>query len=241
MRIPRLFSDQEFALNTDIALAEGPSHHALKVLRMSVGRALIVFNGHGGEYHGEIIDSSRRQAIVRLHQFFSEDCESPLQTELAIGISRGDRFDFVLQKATELGVSTIVPLFTERTEVKLNAERLDKKIQSWQAIIQSACEQSGRNRVPLLQAPVNLSDYVHRAIAPLRLVLHHRNPTQLASLPDTQSLALLVGPEGGLSDGEINDAENAGFQSLRLGPRVLRTETAPICALSLCQHRWGDI
>ena len=149
--------------------------------------------------------------------------------------------DFVLQKSTELGVRTITPLFCERTEIKLSAERLQKKLEQWQKIIVGACEQSGRARLPLLHAPATLAACLASDVSERRFVLHHRSDSTLAQCEEKpRSVLLLIGPEGGLSDNEIQQAQQAGCAALTLGPRVLRTETAPLAAISVLQYRWGD-
>lgn len=240
MRIPRIYTSQILASDSDIELEAGPSHHLLKVLRMSVGRELILFNGNGGEYPSEIVQSTKKTATIRVKSERQRPNSSPLQSELGIGISKGDRFDWVVQKATELGVSDIHPLITERSEIKLSQERALKKMASWQQIIISACEQCQRNTLPNLHAPVNLQEFTANSEAEQKFVLHHRTDRSLASIAPPSSVSLLIGPEGGLSDSEIAEAEKNQFSSLRVGPRVLRTETAPLAALSIIQHLWGD-
>src|SRR5690606_3425388 len=171
----------------------------------------------------------------------AENRESPLQLELAIGISRGERFEWVLQKATELGVTKITPLITERTEVKTSGDRQEKMLDRWQHIIISACEQCQRNLLPELAAPVQLNDYLPQVNSDLRFVLHHRDSKTLPTEQKPQSITLLIGPEGGLSESEIALAQQHNFNALTLGPRVLRTETAPVAAISLVQYLWGDL
>ena len=241
MRIPRIYTEQTLSAGSEVELEESSSHHLLKVLRMSEGRELILFNGSGGEYAATISMAGKKVARVRLGDFSQDDRESPLITELAIGISKGDRFDWVLQKATELGVTKITPLFSERTEVKLQGERLQKRIGQWQKIIVGACEQCQRNRLPVLETPQALEAFLVNCTSEQKFVLHHRADAQLRDISKPSSVALMIGPEGGLSDAEISAAENSGFISLTLGPRVLRTETAPITALTLVQSLWGDL
>lgn len=243
MRIPRIFSPKPLADHDEIELSEPASRHLLKVLRMETGRELVLFDGSGGEYSAELIGAGK-PARVRLGRFLPENRQSPLALTLAIGISRGDRFDWVVQKATELGATTIQPLFTQRCEVKLSGGRLQKKLAHWRQIAASACEQCQRNLLPALAEPLKLAQYLERARADLKLVLHHRAELGLRQLEqecDTPGSALLlVGPEGGLSQAEIEAALAKGFVPLRLGPRVLRTETAPVAALSVLQFHWGD-
>ncbi|MCK7596569.1 16S rRNA (uracil(1498)-N(3))-methyltransferase [Microbulbifer sp. CAU 1566] len=245
MRIPRIFSAEPLAGKTEVQLDEAASRHLVKVLRLGPGRPLILFDGEGGEYAAELLESGKK-ARVSIGAFAEGDRQSPLAITLAIGISRGDRFDWVIQKATELGVSAIQPLFTERCEVKLSGDRLQKKLGQWQQIAISACEQSARNRVPEILEPVKLTQYLALAkdASALKLVLHHRTDASLAQLEQQlgrpNAALLLVGPEGGLSAEEIELAMQQGFHPLRLGPRVLRTETAPVAALSVLQFQWGD-
>jgi 16S rRNA (uracil1498-N3)-methyltransferase len=207
---------------------------------MQAGRELVLFNGEGGEYAAEILAVNKKYVEVAVGSFLVENRESPLRLELAIGVSRGDRMDWVLQKATELGVTKITPLITERTEVKLNAERTDKKLEHWRHIIISACEQSQRNLLPSLVQPMHFSEWVGGCDAALKFVLHHRDSQGFPQAETPQSVALLIGPEGGLDDCEIEQALAQKFLPLTLGPRVLRTETAPVAAISLVQYLWGD-
>ena len=199
-----------------------------------------MFDGQGNEC-AATLEGGKKKAQVRLDAVIQVSRESPLTTELAIGLSKGDRFEWVLQKATELGVSKIVPLLTERSEVKLSGPRLEKKLQQWQQIIISACEQCQRNYLPALIAPMALDQWLQqRDQKALALVLHHRSDKQLSDYSQpSQGASLLIGPEGGLSDNEITLALSQGCHALTMGPRVLRTETAPIAALSLLQHLWG--
>jgi 16S rRNA (uracil1498-N3)-methyltransferase len=179
---------------------------------------------------------------VRITEFDKADRESNLSIHLAIGISRGERMDLIVQKATELGVSEITPLFTERCEVKLSGERLDKKVNHWQQVAISACEQCQRNSLPSINAPVKIEQWQVNCDASLKLVLHHRTDQSLSDMPPPSGqVALLIGPEGGLSEREIEQAISLGFSPLALGPRVLRTETAPLAAISILQSLWGDM
>jgi 16S rRNA (uracil1498-N3)-methyltransferase len=240
MRIPRIFTRQTLVSNSTLILAEPQSHYLSKVLRMQAGRELILFNGEGGEYNAEISSVHKKHIDVYIKDFNPENRQSHLQLELAIGVSRGERMDWVLQKATELGVTRIIPLMTERTEVKIGGERADKKMEHWQKIIISACEQCQRNLLPELAAPQNYSEWVAHCSAELKFVLHHRDSKGLPQDKNATSVALLIGPEGGLDEDEIAQAIARGFSPLTLGPRVLRTETAPVAAISLVQYLWGD-
>lgn len=240
MRIPRIYTPQSLQSSCNIELEEQTAHYLSKVLRMEVGRDLILFNGQGGQYQAKITEAHKKKVQVEILQHLIDNRESPLNSELAIGISRGERMDLVIQKATELGVSTITPLFTERTEVKLSGSRLDKKLQHWQQIAVSACEQSQRNLIPEVTEPQAFSDFIGSNNKELKFVLHHRSSKQLSAYNKPVSCCFLIGPEGGLSEAEIEQAEGKEFEPLSLGPRVLRTETAPLAALTLAQYLWGD-
>jgi 16S rRNA (uracil1498-N3)-methyltransferase len=241
MRIPRIHTGQALQDNTNLQLEHGPSQHIARALRMRAGDVVTLFNGEGGEYSAEILEVDKKKVLVRTGARQQRDLESTLQIHLGIAVSRGDRMDWVIQKATELGVCELTPLFTERTEVKLAGDRADKKIQHWQQIAISACEQCGRNYLPTVNPLQTLGKWLCTTEAERKFVLHHR-ADPIGNAGDTPgSLALLVGPEGGLDGAEIEAAEQAGFSSLRLGPRVLRTETAPLAAIAILQAHWGDM
>ena len=216
------------------------AHYIGRVLRLGPGAQVQIFNGSGEEWPGEVVEVSKRQVRILLGQPIAGLPESPLQIHLGQAMSRGERMDWAIQKAVELGVSQITPLTTEHCEVRLQGERADKRQQHWQQIAVSACEQCGRSYVPQVHAPMALADWLSSLEADLKLVLHHRTDQDLRSLPTPASLGLLIGPEGGLSSNEIGQAEAAGFHAARFGPRVLRTETAPVVALSIAQQLWGD-
>jgi 16S rRNA (uracil1498-N3)-methyltransferase len=245
MRTIRLYLPTPLAINTTVELGADAAHHAQNVLRMKTGDVLVVFNGEGGEYDATIASSSKKSTVVQINQFHVADRESPLHTHLAIGISKGERFEHVLQKATELGVSEITPLFSERTEVRLNAERQEKIRQRWQKIMINACEQCYRNRLPKLNLPVEFRSLIADETSTQKFILHpqddHAEHVMLSQLPQPASACLLVGPEGGFSDNEVMLAMQCHFAPLALGSRILRTETAPLAALSVLQFMWGDL
>ena len=242
MRIPRVYSPQTMAIGDCIELEAGAARHLNSALRMNSGQLITLFNSQGGEYVAELVEAKKGKATVRITGFDQTDRESSLSIHLAIGISRGERMDWIMQKATELGVSEITPLFTERCEVKLSGDRLDKKVGHWQQVAISACEQSQRNRVPQINKPLKLDQWQTHCDSSLKLVLHHRTESRLADMPQPSGqIALLVGPEGGLSEREIEQVITQDFQALALGPRVLRTETAPLAAISILQSLWGDM
>lgn len=240
MRITRIYSDIELKTGSKAQLDEKASHHLAKVLRQRVGAELILFNGSGVEYQATILSIDKKQVTVEVGEATSPATESPLNVHLGISISKGDRFDWVLQKSTELGVNIITPLISERSEFKLQGERLDKKLSHWRQILISACEQCGRNIIPVLNEPCGVESWTSSVEADMKYVLHHRTSQSLNAREKPDSIALLVGPEGGLSATEIQLAEQRGFDALALGPRVLRTETAPIAALAVLQSTWGD-
>ena len=205
-----------------------------------VGTRLALFNGEGGVWEAELVEAGKKTAVVRLLAQSSADRQSPLATHLGQVMSKGDRMDYAIQKATELGVTAITPLTSERCELRLRGEeRADKKLEHWRRVAIAACEQCGRNRLPVIHEPMTLADWSAQVAADLKLVLA---PAVAGELPGEHvaSVALLVGPEGGLSDAEIAAVQAQGFRPWQLGPRVLRTETAPVAALALLQARFGD-
>ena len=238
---PRFYTQQVLSAGGEVTLEEAPSRHIAGALRLKPGASLRLFNGEGGEFLARLLSVGKRQVTVSVESHYPQDRESALAVTLGLAVSRGERMDYAVQKSTELGVARIAPLITERTEVRLKGERLEKKQRHWEQVAISACEQCGRNRPPLIDPMQAFDSWVAGEHAGLRLVLHRRAGTSLGELPTPNAVTLLIGPEGGLSDAEINAAEGAGFQSLALGPRVLRTETAPVAALSILQFHWGDM
>ena len=236
MRIPRIYCSQALQNQTSVQLDRATTHYVTKVLRLEKGRALTLFDGSNHVFQASITGVTKSTCSVDIQSSEHRSLESPLHTHLAIGVSRGERMDWVLQKATELGISEITPLFTERTEVKLKGERLEKKMQHWQQVMISACEQCGRNRLPKLN-PANALETWQTPTSALNLVLHHRSTQSLTNHPKPAATTLIIGPEGGLSEEEIRTLlEEKTCHALTLGPRILRTETAPIVALSTVQH-----
>ena len=241
MRIPRIYTAQPLGAGRDIVLEPEPSQHLGRALRMQIGDAVHLFDGGGAEYSATIASIEKKCVSLATGSAIAHDTESPLAIHLGISLSRGDRMDLVVQKATELGVTEITPLFTERTEVKLSAERALKKCRHWQQIIISACEQCGRNRLPELHSPKSLGQWLPHTQGDRKFVLHHRNSSNIEGATALARIDLLIGPEGGLSQAEIDFASESGFEALSLGPRILRTETAPLAALAILQARWGDM
>jgi 16S rRNA (uracil1498-N3)-methyltransferase len=244
MRIPRICVFATLACGDEVLLPPQSGEHLARVLRLERGHPLLLFNGNGRDYRAEISQLGKRAVSARvLDDGVIVDRESPLRLTLAQGIARGEKMDLIMQKATELGVSRIVPLITERTEVKLDAERSARRLAHWQAVIAGACEQSGRSILPRLEAPVRLSNWAATLAdgAGLRLSLDPQAQTATRDLPEFSEATLVVGPEGGLSDQDLNLLDQAGFQGLKLGPRVLRTETAGLAAITALQAIHGDL
>jgi 16S rRNA (uracil1498-N3)-methyltransferase len=240
MRITRIYTTQKLRSNELVELEPEPSHHLARVLRLGVGDALTLFDGNGGEYPGEITAVDKKHIRVLTGAHLQKECESPLEIHLGIAISRGERMDWIVQKSTELGVTSLSPLSSEHSGVKLAGDRADKKILHWQQIAFSACEQCGRNRPPIIHPLQAINLWLASTVAERKFVLHHRAES-IGTGRAPASLALLVGPEGGLSENEITAAAQAGYTALSLGPRVLRTETAPLAAIALLQGWWGDM
>ncbi|QDF68233.1 16S rRNA (uracil(1498)-N(3))-methyltransferase [Shewanella sp. SNU WT4] len=242
MRIPRIYQATELTLNSSVSLDEDGAAHIGRVLRMTAGEHISLFNGDGRDYLACITESGKKHVLVDIIEVTDNLSESPLNLHLGQVISRGDRMDFTIQKSVELGVNTITPLFSERCGVKLTGERLEKKIQQWQKIAISACEQSGRSRVPVIRPAMDLQAWCSEDTQALKLNLHPRAATGISGLaPDNRRIRLLIGPEGGLSREEIIMTEQHTFTDVLLGPRVLRTETASLTAISLLQLHLGDL
>lgn len=238
----RVYVNQALAAGTEFALPEDAFRHLVQALRMRPGDTFIAFNGQGGEYSASLVDVGKRAASARIEAHHAVERESPLQLTLAQCVSKGDRMDYTIQKAVELGISRIVPLLSSRSVVRLDGDRWERKTEHWQGVIASACEQSGRTRLPLLEAPQDLNRWLDAPRgAALELTLDPKAAHSLRSLaPPSGAVTLLVGPEGGLSDAEIEHAQRSGFSGLRIGPRVLRTETAGVATLAAIQSLWGD-
>ncbi|MEX6501890.1 16S rRNA (uracil(1498)-N(3))-methyltransferase [Pseudomonas zhanjiangensis] len=238
MRLSRFFIDAPLTLGQH-QLPEAQAHYIGRVLRRSVGDQVQLFDGSGQEYRGELIEVGKKSVRVELREQLAGQAESPLRVHLGQGLSRGERMDWAIQKASELGVAEITPIASERCEVRLKDERADKRLAHWRQVAISACEQCGRSVLPLIHAPLTLAEWQASVQAELKLVLHPQ-AAPLTSHAKPQTLAFLIGPEGGLSESEVELAKAAGFQAARLGPRVLRTETAPVVALAVAQQLWGD-
>ena len=241
MRIPRIYYPNPIPLEEEFQLTEEAGHHIASVLRLKANHPIVLFNGDGNEYSAQIINAQRKKVFVEADACLSLSKESSLNIHLGQGVSKGDRMDTVLQKSVELGVTEITPILTERCTVKLDEARWEKKLLQWQKIIIGACEQSGRNTLPSLNPPIALNKWLSESTSSSRLVLAPGAEKPLARQPyNTQGFRLLIGPEGGLSEGEIHQANESGFTSCSLGPRILRTETAAISSISILQAQHGD-
>ncbi|MDT8879046.1 16S rRNA (uracil(1498)-N(3))-methyltransferase [Halomonas saccharevitans] len=241
MKAPRIHVAADFHVGGDVVLPEGPARHVARVLRLGEGAVLRLFDGAGLEARAVLVEASRKRVVARLEAVEPGRGESPLAVHLGQAISKGDRMDYAIQKAVELGVAAITPLYTEHGDVRLKAERAAKKLAHWQAVAASACEQCGRATLPPVHAPMGLAEWLAARDEALRLVLHPGTPGALDVAEAPASAAVLIGPEGGLAEAEVEAARAEGFAPLSLGPRVLRTETAPVVALSLLQARFGDL
>ena len=244
MRIPRIHLEGSLQRGLEVVLPEQAGEHLARVLRLERGHPLILFNGDGNEYDATLASLARRAVTAAIVGVRPVDREAPCALTLAQGIARGEKMDWILQKATELGVARIVPLVTERTEVKLDEERAERRLLHWQSVVAGACEQCGRTRLPALEPPQRLDRWLGALgqDTPQRLALHPDGDTTLRQLPQVENGAILVvGPEGGLSDNDIGLLRQRDFRALRLGPRVLRTETAGIAALAALQALHGDL
>lgn len=243
----RIYQDSELTLHDTVKLSDDAFGHIVRVLRLSEGNTIALFNGKTAiQYTAKLVDVKKKQASAEIIDKRVVENESPVHIHLGQGISRGDRMDYTLQKSVELGVNTITPLFTERCGVKLSGERLAKKHDQWQKIVISACEQSGRCIVPEVTEPMFLQDWLEQKTTSLKLNLHPKAKHSIMTLPvdkieDSLKVRLLIGPEGGLSDEEISKANQASFQDILLGPRILRTETAALTAITALQCRFGDL
>jgi 16S rRNA (uracil1498-N3)-methyltransferase len=243
VRLTRVHCAAPLAVGGELALPQTAASHVARVLRLRAGDALVVFDGRGAEFRSEVASIAGGAVRVRLLEPLGARPESPLAVTLVQAISRGERMDWTLQKATELGAIAIAPVMAARSVVRLDARQAEAKLRHWQAVVIAACEQAGRSRLPELLPPEWLREHFARAAGPeSRLVLDPDADTELAAMPSPDgTVQLLVGPEGGFDADELTAARAAGYRAARLGPRVLRTETAGIVAMAILQSRWGDL
>ncbi|REF26512.1 16S rRNA m(3)U-1498 methyltransferase [Xenorhabdus cabanillasii] len=242
MRIPRIYHPESLIVGTIINLSDDAANHVGRVLRMSNGQQLQLFDGSNQIFDAEITEASKKAVKVRILEGKLSNRESPLDLHLGQVMSRGEKMEFTIQKSVELGVNTITPLLSERCGMKLDAERLEKKLQQWRKIAISACEQCGRNQIPEIRPVMSLETWCAENDSSLKLNLHPRASQSINTLPlPVKKVRLLIGPEGGLSAEEIEMTANHQFTDILLGPRVLRTETAALTAITALQVRFGDL
>ena len=244
MRVNRFLVDQPLAPGMQLRLPEAAAAHLVRVLRAGIGDSCIVFNGDGHDHAAHVVAIGKRETRVEVGDATRVDNESPLRIVLVQALARGEKMDLILQKATELGVAGFIPVMSERSEVRLDGERVDKRLGHWRSVVGAACEQCGRATVPPVATPTALAAAMP-ALPPgaMRLLLDPQAPYAAAQLPlqrDGQ-LALAIGPEGGWSPRDRATLQEAGFIGMRLGPRILRTETAGLAAIAALQSRYGDL
>jgi len=238
MKNPRLYQNTPLNINEELTLNPCVSHHLVKVLRFPQGQTITLFNGDGANYTAEVLQA-KKICTVKILKKTHNPTESKLNLTLVQGIAKGEKMDFLIQKAIELGVNKIIPIFTNHCIVRLKGDKLVNRQQHWQKIIISACEQSGRSFVPEITIPTPLNDFLQQPITN-GFVLHHRAKQTLLTLQPINQATLIIGPEGGLNTTEITQATQAGYQPLLLNSRILRTETASLAAIANMQLLWGS-
>lgn len=242
MRSHRIYLDAQIECGQPLQLPEPQSHHLGKVLRMQPGQLVHLFNGRGGCYRAEIVSMQKRAVTVLPREFIADTAATLIRINLAQGVSRGRHMDYTIQKAVELGVNRIIPLITEFSNVRLSAERSESRLSHWRGVIIGACEQSGRNIIPELTAPLAFTDWLTNMSNTPSILLHPDAAGSLSAItPRPAEITIVSGPEGGFSEREVAAAKRSGCLAIRLGPRVLRTETAAVAALTAVQTLWGDM
>jgi 16S rRNA (uracil1498-N3)-methyltransferase len=241
VRTTRIYYAAELGVNSTVVLDKTASHHLIRVLRMTAGAEITVFNNSAYEYDCVLLDENQKAASIHVNAVTACHRESPLRIHLLQGVSRGDRMDLTIQKATEIGIDKITPVLCNRTNISLDAERKQKKFDHWQQIIISASEQSGRSQLVKLDNVCSLETALQQTKPALKLVLDPAASASLRTLDKAEEIVLLIGPEGGLTETEIELAQKHGFTGVSLGPRILRTETASIACIAALQALWGDL
>lgn len=242
MRTIRIYQPGHYEIGQTIALSDAAAQHVGLVLRLNIGAKIILFRGDNYEYQAILSSVQKKKIQVTIESMTMTNRESPRQIHLAQSLAKGDKMEWIIQKAVELGIASITPLLTERSVVRLDAQRLEKKHQQWQAIAISACEQSGRNQIPMIYPACSFEQYLNHSTATYQWLL---SPEAQASWPSisekSAELAILIGPEGGFSPEELRYAQEHQVHSIRLGPRILRTETAAVTAIAILQNLYGDL
>lgn len=242
MRVTRIYQPGEFSPGEIIPLSTPASQHVGRVLRMKIGDSILLFNGNNYQFPAKIVEVSKREVKIEIQDAKQHSVESHLKIHLGQCISKGDKMDLVMQKAVELGATSITPIFSKFCSVNLDEKRIEKKHKQWQEQVISACEQSGRNYLPIVNFPCKIQNFIENCEASHKLILH---PTANSSLQDykdiSKDVTILIGPEGGLAEDEVNYAQKFEFKPIKMGPRILRTETAAISALSILQAIYGDL
>jgi 16S rRNA (uracil1498-N3)-methyltransferase len=243
MRTTRVYFNGVLTVQTELVLPPATSHYVIHVLRLKPGSNVILFNGGGEDYAATLIKIIKKQAILSIDHVVLRETDSPLKIHLAQAILKSEKMDWVIQKAVELGVSSITPLITDYCSVKLDKERAERRLKHWGDIIISACEQSGRTRLPLLSNSYELHNWVQVAQAAIKICCHPGASLKMKHLesPLASDILLLIGPEGGFSDKEITLACHHDFIQISLGQRILRAETAALTAIAIAQSQWGDM
>ena len=243
MRIPRFYINQALELGLTIDLPTNIHRHAIQVLRLKINENIILFNNNGGEFLACLTLAEKRKSAVSIISFDDTNRESPLHTTLALAMIKSDKMDFAIQKAVEMGVNCIQPIYTHRSVINIKANRLDKKMTHWQGIINGACEQSGRTVLPTIHLPTSLELWLQEPFSSIRLAMLPGEYPHISSLspPLEKQVSLIVGPEGGFTEQEVELLISSNITGIQFGPRILRAETAAIAGISLCQQLWGDL
>ena len=242
MRVSRIYFDKKLVSGASIQLDSEVAHYLINVLRLKPDSEINLFNGDAGEFRGVIASGSKKEVVVHINEQLSQPSRSALHLHLALGLSKGDRMDYAIQKSVELGVAEITPLYTEFNEVRFkDIARLQKKLVHWQKIAIAACEQCGSHGPPTINSPVALCEFIKKESTANRLVLDKSGDNSLSETKKSEAIDLVVGPEGGLSAFELKNLKSQGYKVINMGPRILRTETAPIAALAILQSVYGDM
>ena len=242
MRVSRIYFDKKLVSGASIQLDSEVAHYLINVLRLKPDSEINLFNGDAGEFRGVIASGSKKEVVVHINEQLSQPSRSPLHLHLALGLSKGDRMDYAIQKSVELGVAEITPLYTEFNEVRFkDIARLQKKLVHWQKIAIAACEQCGSHGPPTINSPVALCEFIKKESTANRLVLDKSGDNSLSETKKSEAIDLVVGPEGGLSAFELKNLKSQGYKVINMGPRILRTETAPIAALAILRSVCGDM